>query len=167
MEGVVFSGGEPTLHPHIKTLIEEIHELRYRVLLDTNGLLPEMIELFAPDYLAVDIKTEPRLYGSLLGAPFDNVAERLKRSLAMVKNMKNSAEVRITVAPAIVTEEVVCNLRPLLEGVQNVFLQPVNLRHEILVPDFFPSQDPIPMNEVKYFQELLSPVVGRCAIRNE
>jgi pyruvate formate lyase activating enzyme len=167
MEGVVFSGGEPTLHPHIKTLIEEIRALQYRVMLDTNGLLPEMIEIFSPDYLAVDIKTEPKLYKALLKAPFDDAATRLKQSIALVKKMEDNAEVRITVAPKIVTEEVICNLRPLLDGVQKVFLQPVKLQQEILDHDFFPSESPVPMKEIKYFQELLSSVVGTCTIRNQ
>ncbi len=167
MDGVVFSGGEPTLHPHIKTLIEELRALQYRVMLDTNGLLPEMIEVFAPDYLAVDIKTEPKLYSSLLQAPYDDVEVRLKHSLKILKSMGDNAEVRITVAPKIVTEEVICNLRPLLDGVQKVFLQPVKLQQEILDHDFFPSESPVPMKEIKYFQELLSSVVGTCTIRNQ
>ncbi len=167
IEGVVFTGGEPTLHPNIKTLINEIRTLKYRVMLDTNGLLPEMIENFSPDYLAVDIKTDPKLYPSLLKAPFDNVEKRLKHSLDILKGMGDNAEVRITVAPGIITEEIICNLRPLLDGVQKVFLQPVNFRQEILDSAFFPSLSPTPADEITYFQELLSSVVGLCTIRNE
>lgn len=167
IEGVVFTGGEPTLHPNINNLIEELHSLGYRVLLDTNGLLPEMIEEFSPDYLALDVKTLPQLYTSLLKAPYEDVDTRLKHSLDILKSMGDNAEVRITVAPDIITEDVICNLRPLLDGVQKVFLQPANLRQEILDPSFFPSSSPIPMNEINYFQELLSSVVGSCTIRNE
>ncbi len=167
MDGVVFSGGEPTLHQSIIPLRKEIGDLGYRVKLDTNGLLPDMIEKFSPDYLAVDLKTDPQMYPFVLKAPYDDVPSRLNRSLSLVRQMKGQAEVRITVAPKIITREIILTMQNFLEGVEKVYLQPLNLRQDILDPSFFESQGQITADELKEFQQLLKPVVGSCFIRDE
>ncbi len=167
MDGVVFSGGEPTLHQSIIHLRKEIGDLGYRVKLDTNGLLPDMIEKFSPDYLAVDLKTDPQLYPSVLKAQYDDVPSRLNHSLSLVRQMKGQAEVRITVAPKIITREIILTMRDVLEGVERVYLQPLNLRQDILDPSFFESQGQITADELQEFQKMLKPVVGSCIIRNE
>ena len=69
VEGVVISGGEPTLHPHLKDSIRELQQTGYKVKLDTNGLQPEVIAEFACDYVALDIKTEPGNYTTFLKSP--------------------------------------------------------------------------------------------------
>ena len=166
IEGVVFTGGEPTLHPNIKEIIKEVHKIGYKAKLDTNGLLPDMIEEFSPDYLALDIKTDPKLYRQYLKAQYNNVASRLKKSLSIVKKMGENAEVRITVTPKIINRDIILGLRDLLEGVELVCLQPVNLSRKVLIPSFFKSLNPITREEIAEFQELLMPVVGKCVIRD-
>jgi len=70
--GVVLSGGEPTLFPGIGELIEKIKSFKLPVKIDTNGLLPDVLEtLFSgeqtrPSYIAMDLKTSPRRYADFL-----------------------------------------------------------------------------------------------------
>lgn len=165
IEGVVLTGGEPTLHPNIKEIIKGIRERGYKVKLDTNGLLPGMIGEFSPDYLALDIKTDPALYSKYLKAQYDDIETRLKRSLSVVKKMGDRAEVRITVAPGIITRDIILTLRTLLKGVSLVCLQPVDLTRGALDPAFFESFDPVTKEEIAEYQKLLAPVVGSCVIR--
>jgi pyruvate formate lyase activating enzyme len=165
IDGVVISGGEPTVNPHIQTLIPDIASLGYRIKLDTNGLLPAMIERFAPDYLALDIKTSPERYGRLLGAPYDDVAGRLRRSVAIARAMGERAEVRITVAPGIVDAGAIDTLGDMLRGVTTVYLQPMNRRVPLLDPAVT-AREPVTMQEIETFRERLAGKVGRCRIRN-
>jgi pyruvate formate lyase activating enzyme len=44
LDGVVISGGEPTLHPDLPDFISKIKTLGYAVKLDTNGTNPVMLE---------------------------------------------------------------------------------------------------------------------------
>ena len=60
IDGVVLSGGEPTLHACLAEAASFIRSLGYRVKLDTNGLLPDAVAAVKPDYLALDVKTAPR-----------------------------------------------------------------------------------------------------------
>jgi pyruvate-formate lyase-activating enzyme len=60
IEGVVLSGGEPTVHAALPGLGDELRAKGLKIKLDTNGLLPEAVAACKPDYLALDIKTIPR-----------------------------------------------------------------------------------------------------------
>ncbi len=60
LQGVVFTGGEPTLHSDIAEYMADIKALGLRIKLDTNGsnpqLLKKLIAAGLPDYIAMDIK---------------------------------------------------------------------------------------------------------------
>ena len=167
VEGVVFSGGEPTLHEDLALLMREVREIGYTVKLDTNGLLPQIIRRCSPDYLALDIKTAPAAYTDFLKAPYKDIEERIGQSIAIVKKMGNDAEVRITVAPKIITREIISRLLPLLDGVAKVFLQPVSFRYEILDKDFFTDTEKIAKEEILQYQTMIRNAVGRCEVRDE
>jgi len=77
--GVVLSGGEPCLCNELPDLISEIKKIGLPVKLDTNGMLPSLLEKLLcreesrPDYIALDLKIAPSRYNNLLpqgtGAP--------------------------------------------------------------------------------------------------
>jgi pyruvate formate lyase activating enzyme len=163
IEGVVLTGGEPTAQAGLPAFAGELRRRKVAVKLDTNGLLPGSIERCAPDYLALDIKTHPSRYGEL-GCRFHDADLRLSRSIAIVKNMGASAEIRITVAPGFVDEQVITYLTALLDGVGRVFLQPLKSNVELLDPAF--AQKPVvPLDHIKHLRSLLAPHVGSCVIR--
>jgi len=167
IEGVVVSGGEPTLWPQeLAALAREIRASGLAVKLDTNGLLPEVVAEISPDYLALDIKTLPSAYPILLGAPFTDVEKRLKKSLEIVRSMGANAEVRITCAPEIVTEEVIAELAPLLHGIARVFLQPFVNSVPLLDPAFN-KKAPLPKETLQRFAGILKQRVGECRIRGQ
>ena len=66
LEGVVISGGEPTLHSDLPDLCRRIKHMGYAVKMDTNGSRPQMLRRLITenlvDYLAMDIKMEPDRY---------------------------------------------------------------------------------------------------------
>jgi pyruvate formate lyase activating enzyme len=166
IDGVVFTGGEPTLYPYLKDVAAEIRAAGLRVKLDTNGLLPEVVDGFQYDFLALDVKTLPARYEPLLGARCGDVEGRLRRSLDQVRVMGENAEVRITVAPRIVDRAVARELCRLLEGVKNVVLQPMDQSVELLDPAY-DSLAPVPMDEIREIRGTLGRVVEKCTIRGE
>ena len=60
LDGVVVTGGEPTLQPGLITFMESVKSLGYDIKLDTNGSSPktvrEAVRRNACDYVAVDYK---------------------------------------------------------------------------------------------------------------
>lgn len=72
LSGLVLSGGEALLNPHLPEIIENAKSLGYKIKLDTNGTLPENLEKIIrgkstrPDFIAMDIKTSPSKYAEKL-----------------------------------------------------------------------------------------------------
>jgi pyruvate formate lyase activating enzyme len=71
LEGVVITGGEPTIQPDLKNFILKVKKLHYRVKLDTNGTAPNILKNFIEnglvDYIAMDIKAPLPIYHKLAG----------------------------------------------------------------------------------------------------
>ena len=166
IEGVVITGGEPTLYPELKRTIAEMKKMGYRIKLDTNGLLPDIAESFHADYLAVDLKTSPSRYRDLCQATFDDIGERLAHSIGMVKMMGENAEVRMTVAPGYIDAQAIRDLLPLVRGVKKVFLQPMEQSVELLDPVYM-SITPVSKTEMHEVRDMLASEVGACVIRGE
>ncbi len=136
LDGVVLTGGEPTLHSNMPKLMAYLQDLGYKVKLDTNGLNPSALRRCSPDYLAMDLKALPSKYETLLSGP-KNAWTLLTESLKVVKSMEKNAEVRITAAPKIVDADDFKKLFELLEGVPNIFVQQFQTKNAVLNPSFF------------------------------
>ena len=63
IDGLVITGGEPTLWPGLRDFIIKVRNMGFLVKLDSNGYEPLILEkLFQDkliDYIAMDIKTSP------------------------------------------------------------------------------------------------------------
>ncbi len=165
IEGVVLSGGEPTIQASLQATVREVRAMGYLVKLDTNGLRPDVVESVGPDYLALDVKTVPSRYGELLGARERDVEQRLRRSIAVARRMGEKAEVRITAAPGIVDRATTEEFAGLLEGVHRVYIQPMQQRHELLDPSYG-LVEPLAPEEIEGYRERLARVVRICRVRS-
>ena len=74
LDGVVITGGEPTLNPELPEFLKKIYDLGLLIKVDTNGSNPEMLQELLNkkivDFLAMDIK-----------AWFDNYQNILKNKI--------------------------------------------------------------------------------------
>lgn len=82
LDGICISGGEPTLQKDLLEFLARIKAYGLKVKLDTNGLLPKVIEsalkLDVVDYIAMDIKNSPKKYPLTAGISkelFRNIEE--------------------------------------------------------------------------------------------
>ena len=75
LDGVVISGGEPTLHPHLGEIIRQIKEIGFLVKLDTNGtnsaMLMDLVNSGMVDYVAMDVKAPLDKYPDIVGVNVD------------------------------------------------------------------------------------------------
>lgn len=71
LDGVCVSGGEPTLYKDLPVFLEKIKEMGFLVKLDTNGYRPQvlkdLVENKLVDYVAMDVKNSPAMYGQTVG----------------------------------------------------------------------------------------------------
>lgn len=127
LDGVVISGGEPTLQGDLFDFARKVKALGLEVKLDTNGLRPAVLKdgveqgLF--DYVAMDIK-----------APLDKAfkvtptmmwdAERLRESIKYLMTQdKIPYEFRMTVIPQFTLEDVEGAAKE-ISGARIFYLQP-------------------------------------------
>jgi pyruvate formate lyase activating enzyme len=120
IQGVVISGGEPTLQPRLKDDCKKIKSMGFKIKLDTNGTNPAIIKDLIKedliDYIAMDIKAPPFKYKDLCGLNFDAV----KECFEIIKNFKNH-EFRTTFYPLLDASDI----KKIVEmtGTKNYYLQ--------------------------------------------
>jgi pyruvate formate lyase activating enzyme len=121
LDGVVVTGGEPTIHRDLPVLLEEIKSLGYSVKLDTNGTNPIMLEKIIKnklaDYVAMDIKILPEknLYGKITGIQItDDIIEKIMASILLLNNTVIEVEFRTTFIPGIHDEATIKLIHRLL-----------------------------------------------------
>lgn len=104
IDGVVITGGEPTLHPRLPELIKAIKAEGFLIKLDTNGHRPKVIEDLAErgllDMVAMDLKAplEALAYARSAGRAVD--LGRIRRSMDFLKKSGLAHEFRSTILPA-------------------------------------------------------------------
>lgn len=97
LDGVVFSGGEPTLQEDLVEKINDIHSLGYAIKLDTNGSRPDVIADLLPliEYIAMDIKAPiGEAYSRICGIEVDDYD--ICRSILLIKASGIRHEFRTT-----------------------------------------------------------------------
>jgi pyruvate formate lyase activating enzyme len=105
LDGVVISGGEPTLQKGLNEFIVELKNLSYKIKLDTNGQHPEKVKELCEskllDYVAVDIKATLFEYPLVCGGTgFIKAAE----TVDILAESKTPYEVRTTLYPGLTIE---------------------------------------------------------------
>lgn len=103
LDGVVFSGGEPTLHAGLLGAIDDVRALGLAVGLHTGGAWPARLARLLPfvDWVGLDIKHLPSRYPSVTGTVPSG--RRAFESLAVVLRSGVDVEVRTTVDPHVHT----------------------------------------------------------------
>ncbi|NLE01435.1 MAG: anaerobic ribonucleoside-triphosphate reductase activating protein [Fibrobacter sp.] len=162
IDGVVLSGGEPTLNPYLPEIIEELRSSGFLIKLDTNGLNPDIVKKCKPDYLAMDLKTVPQRYPEL-GCHTGDFEVRLLTTIDIVKQMGAAAEIRIPVSSFFVNRIVVEEIGGILRGVDKVFLQPLKTHTELLDISF--SEEPIQRSLLESYCDIIGKNVRVCSIR--
>ncbi len=98
LEGVVITGGEPTLHDDLLRFMADIKALGYLIKLDTNGTRPgvleEAIKQHLVDYIAMDLKAPLEKYSLITGVEFD--PKTLQRSMDIIRACGLEYEFRTT-----------------------------------------------------------------------
>lgn len=115
LEGVVVSGGEPTLFDDLPEFMAKIKKLGYKVKLDTNGTRPDMIaeliEKKLVDYIAMDLKAPLDKYNLITGVDFN--PEILSRSMELIRNSGLEYEFRTTYDKEVLTDTDIEELKKL------------------------------------------------------
>ena len=125
LEGVVVTGGEPTINKDLIPFLSRLKALGYSVKLDTNGYLPEVLKAAVEsgnvDYVAMDIKTSLDEYSRLSGVETDT--SRIEESIDYLLSGKVDYEFRTTVVNPLHKRENFEKIGKRIRGAKRYFLQ--------------------------------------------
>jgi len=122
LDGVVITGGEPTLQEDLRTFTKRIRTMRLKVKLDTNGSRPDVLaDLLAGrlfDCVAMDIKAPFAKYPQVTGV--DAPVEAIRESIALLVADGTPCEFRTTFVPSLLSERDLDEIRSYLpDGAQH------------------------------------------------
>ena len=127
IDGVVITGGEPTMHKDLSSLIKQFRDMGFQIKLDTNGSFPNVIrnlvEKELVDYVAMDVKaplTDGK-YKKVAGV--DVEISRIRESVDYLMKSGIEYEFRTTVVPTLHTEEDIIEIAREIEGAKKFVLQ--------------------------------------------
>lgn len=167
LDGVVISGGEPTLQKGLISFCEKIRIMGYPVKLDTNGSRPEVIKKLVNknfvNYIAMDIKTDLSHYTSLIKD--DCSMYDISLSVHIIKTSNIDYEFRTTCIKSLVNKSTIQNMSYLIKDSNLYALQQVS-KTEVLHPEFFKDNANIYQHdELMQLKSVANQWVNKCIVR--
>ena len=107
LDGVVVSGGEPTLQPDLPGFLGQLKVLGFATKLDTNGSRPEIMRTLLAarlvDFVAMDLKAPWPRYADAVGVPVDT--QVIEETLALLRESGIACQLRTTRWPGLTAED--------------------------------------------------------------
>lgn len=164
LNGVVISGGEPTMHWGLPALVARIKAMGFLVKLDSNGTHPDMIAWMLRekmlDFVAMDIKGPLEKYQAIAAYPIDTAA--VQRTIELLRYSDIEYEFRTTVVKSQLAPGDFTGIGELIKGAPRFALQRFRpgktlhpaFRHETTYSD----------EEFEAIKEMLEEYVDECVI---
>ena len=125
LDGIVISGGEPTIQAGLVSFIKRVKELGLLVKLDTNGsnpkILKQLIDEGLIDYVAMDIKNVLDEYEGIIKCKTS--IQNIKESIKILSEGKIEYEFRTTIIKNIHTIDKIKAICKFLGAGQPIYLQ--------------------------------------------
>lgn len=138
LEGVVISGGEPTLQKDLIAFSRIVKGMGYRLKLDTNGTRPEILaRLFEQglvDFVSMDIKTCLENYHLVVPGKFD--AKKIYESIRLLMDKAPAYEFRTTCTRPFVSKKIMTDIGEMITGASTYNLQKCSRNVTVLDPEF-------------------------------
>lgn len=167
LDGIVISGGEPTLQPDLRQFIEKVRKMGFLVKLDTNGNLPDVLKNLVNNglvnYVAMDVKTTLENYDSLVGKMAN--PDNIKESIEFLKQGSVPYEFRTTVIDGIHTKAIIKEMAKLMHGADKLYLQ--KFRPETTLDLKFENKKPISNDKMQKYMDFFKEFnIKEVAIRH-
>lgn len=166
LDGVVITGGEPTLMGDLLEFIQKVKNMGFLVKLDSNGntptILKKILETGLVDYVAMDIKTTLPKYKELVGLRARE--EYIQEAITCIKESGIDHEFRSTIVKEVHTADVLQGMVELVSGAKRYFLQ--NFRPEKTLDPVFEQYHGFSDSELHGIRELFASVVEEVGVRS-
>jgi len=165
LDGVVVSGGEPTIHADLPEFLRKIKDLGFAVKLDTNGDRPDIVERLLSenlvDYWAMDRKASLPRYSQVSG--IDLKPQTIEASSSLIMNSGLPYEFRTTLVRELHPPEEVGLIAEEIKGADRYVLQ--QFRPLITLDPKLQSASPYNDEEMEQLCKRARPLVKECLWR--
>jgi pyruvate formate lyase activating enzyme len=166
LDGVVISGGEPTLHRDLPELISKIKTLGFDIKLDTNGTNPKMLQKLIDnqliDYIAMDIKGPENSYENVVSAKVD--LKKIQESIKIIIKSSTPYEFRTTMVPGLHTKSDIAMMGAMIKGAAKWYLQEFKANTP-LVDKKYEGQKSFDHHDFEEMQKMATKYVDLCETR--
>jgi pyruvate formate lyase activating enzyme len=125
VDGIVITGGEPTLHADLPEILALFKNKGVSVKLDTNGsndtMLASILDRGLLDYVAMDIKAPLEHYARVVRIPVDTGS--IRRSIKCILHSGIDHEFRTTYLESLLSIEEMMEIAALVRGCSRYVLQ--------------------------------------------
>ncbi len=165
LDGVVITGGEPTIYRGLEEFIRKVKDMGLLVKLDSNGtnpeVLAELMEKGLLDHIAMDIKGPLERYKEIVN--WDMGTGPIKKSIDLLMSSKIDHEFRSTIVPGLHVVEDIKAMGELIRGAKKWYLQKFmyvpSVLDDGLKGKYFTD------NEMQAFREIANDYVDVCEVR--
>lgn len=165
LDGVVISGGEPTLQSDLRSFIERIKAMGFLVKLDTSGINPDVLESLMTmrllDYVAMDVKGPLCRYGDIVGRKIDT--SRIERSIDLLMKESVPYEFRTTLLPRLHSEKDFIAILERIKGAKRYALQA--FRNRITLNSEYQTESSYSEDELLNWKRVAEGYVEECLVR--
>jgi pyruvate formate lyase activating enzyme len=170
LDGVVITGGEPTIHKELPELCKQIKHFGFIVKLDTNGtnssVTQHLVEDKLVDYVALDIKTilSSGKYSEAVGVNAESLLKEVVATSNLLMQSSVDYEFRTTLVPTIHDDTDVKQICQKIKGCKKYVLQNFKSGVDTLDPKLKAVQ-PFSPDEMQSFLELAKKIVANTVLR--
>ena len=168
LDGVVITGGEPTLQKDIVSFCAKIKQEGFQLKMDTNGTRPDVLKHLLDqsllDYVAMDVKTTLSGYDRLW--PKNAYPDNILESIRLIMEESTAYEFRTTCIKPFVTDQIMIGIGEMIQGAKQYYLQKCSKNVGVLEPNFIETEarfftDP----EMAHLKKIMEPLVDKVSIR--
>jgi pyruvate formate lyase activating enzyme len=170
IDGVVITGGEPTLHKDLPNLCEKLKKMRFHIKVDTNGTNPAVIRKLVDkklvDYVALDVKAPltERDYSQIIGIEATPFIGRIRDTIQFLLEDHVDYEFRTTLVPRLHQTESVDRICQAIKGCKKYMLQ--NFKSEVdTVDPKFKTLQPFSAAQLEAFLQAAKKTVPNARLR--
>jgi len=138
IEGVVITGGEPTLQNDLLLFCQKIKNLGYKLKIDSNGTRPQVLTTLLKnklvDFISMDIKTSLENYHLVMPQKLDTL--KIEESIRLLMDKAPAYEFRTTCSRPFVSKKIMDDIGKMITGASKYILQKCSRDVNVLDPDF-------------------------------
>ena len=138
LQGVVITGGEPTLQKGLLDFIVRVKDMDFAVKLDTNGSHPEilssLIKRHLIDYIAMDVKSSWAKYSRAAGVACDT--QKIRESIDLIMASGLPYQLRTTLVKEFCSSDDLHDIQCSIRDADHYVLQPFVPSSKMVDPRF-------------------------------